>query len=124
MTLAYAMIFTLPGIPSIYYGDEIGMQGYKDPFNRAFFDWESRETRIRPVLQKPCRPAQKAAPLFADGTLAVTQAQGGVLCYERRAEAAVAAVCINRTEQQVRTVLLGRTVEVQPCSFAVVTDPE
>ena len=51
MTLAYAMIFTLPGIPSIYYGDEIGMQGYKDPFNRAFFDWESRETRIRPVLQ-------------------------------------------------------------------------
>ena len=76
MTLAYAMIFTLPGIPSIYYGDEIGMQGYKDPFN------------------------------------------------ERRAEAAVAAVCINRTEQQVRTVLLGRTVEVQPCSFAVVTDPE
>ena len=29
MTLAYAMIFTLPGIPSIYYGDEIGMQGYK-----------------------------------------------------------------------------------------------
>ena len=123
MTLAYAMIFTLPGIPSIYYGDEIGMQGYKDPFNRAFFDWESRETRIRPVLQN-LAALRKSCPAFADGTLAVTQAQGGVLCYERRAEAAVAAVCINRTEQQVRTVLLGRTVEVQPCSFAVVTDPE
>ena len=123
MTLAYAMIFTLPGIPSIYYGDEIGMQGYKDPFNRAFFDWESREMRIRPVLQN-LAALRKSCPAFADGTLAVTQAQGGVLCYERRAEAAVAAVCINRTEQQVRTVLLGRTVEVQPCSFAVVTDPE
>ena len=123
MTLAYAMIFTLPGIPSIYYGDEIGMQGYKDPFNRAFFDWESRETRIRPVLQN-LAALRKSCPAFADGTLAVIQAQGGVLCYERRAEAAVAAVCINRTEQQVRTVLLGRTVEVQPCSFAVVTDPE
>lgn len=122
MTLAYAMIFTLPGIPSIYYGDEIGMQGYKDPFNRAFFDWESREMRIRPVLQN-LAALRKSCPAFADGTLAVTQAQGGVLCYERRAEAAVAAVCINRTEQQVRTVLLGRTVEVQPCSFAVVTDP-
>ena len=85
MTLAYAMIFTLPGIPSIYYGDEIGMQGYKDPFNRAFFDWESRETRIRPVLQN-LAALRKSCPAFADGTLAVTQAQGGVLCYERRAE--------------------------------------
>ena len=129
MTLAYAMIFTLPGIPSIYYGDEIGMQGYKDPFNRAFFDWESRETRIRPVLQN-LAALRKSCPAFADGTLAVTQAQGGVLGYgagpasRPRPKAAVAAVCINRTEQQVRTVLLGRTVEVQPCSFAVVTDPE
>ncbi|MBQ2896906.1 MAG: glycoside hydrolase family 13 protein [Clostridia bacterium] len=31
--------FTLPGSPSIYYGDEIGMQGFEDPFNRRFFDW-------------------------------------------------------------------------------------
>lgn len=63
MTLAYAMIFTLPGIPSIYYGDEIGMQGYKDPFNRAFFDWESRETRIRPVLQN-LAALRKSCPLL------------------------------------------------------------
>ena len=120
---AMKLLCALPGAPTVYYGDEIGMQGYKDPFNRAFFDWESRETRIRPVLQN-LAALRKSCPAFADGTLAVTQAQGGVLCYERRAEAAVAAVCINRTEQQVRTVLLGRTVEVQPCSFAVVTDPE
>ena len=117
------MIFTLPGIPSIYYGDEIGMQGYKDPFNRAFFDWDSKEARIRPVLQD-LAALRKSCPAFADGALAVTRAEGGVLCYERRAETAAAAVCINRTEQQVHAVLLGREVEVQPCGFAVVTDPE
>ncbi len=31
--------FTLPGNPCIYYGDEIGMQGFEDPLNRAFFVW-------------------------------------------------------------------------------------
>ncbi len=37
LMLAYLVIFLLPGIPSIYYGDEVGMQGMKDPFNRACF---------------------------------------------------------------------------------------
>lgn len=31
--------FVLPGNPCIYYGDEIGMQGFEDPLNRAFFRW-------------------------------------------------------------------------------------
>ena len=32
--------FTLPGNPCIYYGDEIGMQGFEDPLNRAYFSWD------------------------------------------------------------------------------------
>lgn len=38
--------FTLPGIPSIYYGDEIGMQGFSDPFNRACFDENNIDEEI------------------------------------------------------------------------------
>lgn len=38
--------FTLPGIPSIYYGDEIGMQGLKDPFNRACFELEKADIEL------------------------------------------------------------------------------
>ena len=37
--LATFLQYTLPGAPSIYYGDEAGMQGYKDPFNRRPFVW-------------------------------------------------------------------------------------
>lgn len=31
--------FTLPGIPSIYYGDEAGLTGFEDPFNRGCYPW-------------------------------------------------------------------------------------
>jgi len=38
--LALALLFFLPGAPCIYYGDEIGMLGGKDPDNRRSFPWD------------------------------------------------------------------------------------
>ena len=34
---------TMPGVPSIYYGDEAGMEGYADPYNRAPYPWGSAD---------------------------------------------------------------------------------
>ena len=39
-TLVLGLQMTLPGVPCIFYGDEIGMQGYGDPFCRATFPWD------------------------------------------------------------------------------------
>lgn len=38
--LVLALQMTLPGVPCIFYGDEIGVQGYGDPFCRMTFPWD------------------------------------------------------------------------------------
>ncbi len=39
LKLASLLQFTVFGIPSLYYGDEVGMEGYHDPFCRRPFPW-------------------------------------------------------------------------------------
>ncbi len=43
---AYTVLSTLPGIPSVFYGDEAGMEGYHDPFNRMPYPWGKEDKTI------------------------------------------------------------------------------
>ena len=44
--LCAALQFALPGCACIYYGDEAGMEGFEDPFNRAFYPWGNEDTDL------------------------------------------------------------------------------
>lgn len=46
LLLASAIQFMLPGIPSIFYGDERGMEGYEDPLCRRTIDWGGCDKEI------------------------------------------------------------------------------
>jgi glycosidase len=39
--IAYLFLFSYPGAPMIYYGDEVGLEGGKDPDNRRAFPWDT-----------------------------------------------------------------------------------
>jgi 4-alpha-glucanotransferase len=44
--LASFLQYALPGAPSIYYGDEAGMEGHKDPFNRRTYPWGKEDEAL------------------------------------------------------------------------------
>ena len=46
LLMASFLQYMLPGAPSLYYADETGMEGYKDPFNRRTYPWGKEDTRL------------------------------------------------------------------------------
>ncbi|CAM3183164.1 glycoside hydrolase family 13 protein [Sporolactobacillus spathodeae] len=49
LKLAIWLLMTLPGVPCIYYGDEAGLTGGKDPENRRFYPWGRENQRIKQI---------------------------------------------------------------------------
>ena len=46
LILAAALQMALPGVPSVYYGDEAGMTGMSDPFNRGTYPWGAENEAV------------------------------------------------------------------------------
>lgn len=60
---------TMPGVPCIYYGDEAGLEGYADPYNRGTYPW-GREDRELLDWYKKLTTMRREYPLFNDGLFA------------------------------------------------------
>lgn len=41
--IIWGLVMTMPGVPCVYYGDELGMEGYGDPFSRSCFPWDKTD---------------------------------------------------------------------------------
>lgn len=46
LKLAYGILAGLPGVPCVFYGDEVGLEGYRDPFCRRPFPWKHIEREL------------------------------------------------------------------------------
>ena len=85
LSLAFALLVTFPGVPCIYYGDEAGLTGGKDPENRKFFPWG----HVNETCYQECRKwlaLRKENHLLQTGEFGLIYSERllGVLRYDER----------------------------------------
>ncbi len=96
MELATTLLWSLPGVPSIYYGEEAGLQGFGDPFVRAPMNWDSDFLQAHYALLGRLRREHIA---LREGAVALAAPDPACLCVLRQsgAETILTVVCRGET---------------------------
>lgn len=80
--IASLLQYTLYGVPSVYYGDEISMQGFVDPLNRVCFNWQDMDSDMLSWYKKLGEIRSKYT-CFKEGDLEFVYASDGVIIFKR-----------------------------------------
>ena len=83
LRLAALVLFTFPGSPMIYYGDEAGMEGFEDPLNRGTYPW-GREDRDLLAWFTRLSALRNAYPALQSGTISWLYTAGPLLIFARQ----------------------------------------
>lgn len=92
---ASVLLFTLFGVPCIYYGDEIGMEGYSDPFCRYPFAWDNMDVELLEHYRRLAKIRSKLS-VFKDSEYRELCSDPNCLVFERRKGKEVAVIYVNR----------------------------
>lgn len=90
--------FTLPGMASIYYGDEVGVEGFDDPFCRRTFPWGREDLNLQSYFRELAALKNKT-PALRTGDVRVTEAGQGRVSFQRTAETQIAQIYVNQSEE-------------------------
>lgn len=97
--VAVVLEFTLYGIPTVYYGDETGMQGYKDPFNRQCFNFENTNGIITEFYKKISKIRHNNEE-FKNGLTEIIYAENGVLAFKRKTKTSEILIVTNTSSYE------------------------
>ena len=82
LKLATLILFTFPGTPSIYYGDEALMEGWEDPFNRSTYPWGKEDPDLKGHFTR-LGNLRKEIPVLNSGAIRYLYSKGPLLIYAR-----------------------------------------
>lgn len=97
---AAALQYTLPGVPSVYYGDEAGLQGYKDPFNRGCYPW-GKENQELVTFYRTMGEIRRNNKVFSDGFFSPVSSMLGCVAFRRHNENGDIMIIVNRNEHSI-----------------------
>ena len=135
LKIAALLSFTLPGVPSLFYGDEAGIEGFGDPFCRAAYPW-GRENAELLEFYRALGKARRGCKAFKDGDFKPVVCGGDVFTFIRENKDSKALIAVNRGEAAVNIDLpdnftkyknaFGREPEnnkitLPPYGYAVIT---
>ena len=99
LKLAAVLQYTLPGVPSLYYGDEVGLQGFGDPFCRGTYPWGKENTELL-EFYKALGKVRRNSKSFCSGKFIPVCSGDGLIAYIRENESEKAFIAVNRTEEK------------------------
>lgn len=107
LKLAAVLQYTMFGFPCIFYGDEAGQEGYKDPFCRGCYPWGSENNELLDFYKRLGQLRNER--VFTDGDFHELIAENGVYAFERNAndEQMSVIVAVNRGESDYAIYLGG-----------------
>lgn len=117
MKMAVLWQMTFPGVPSVYYGDEIALQGYRDPYSRGTYDWKNGDPELRQWTRKLIHLRNKHVALQT-GKILPIYAKGDVYGYARVIDTGH-DVFGAEADNEVFIVLMNRSHEVRHVSLDV-----
>ena len=93
LKLGSLLLYALPGSPTLYYGDEAGMEGFEDPFNRRTFPWGKEDLELTRWFAALGKARREFAPLRR-GELEWLTCRGWLVSFIRswKGERVIAAV--------------------------------
>ena len=99
---AMVLQFFLPGVPSIYYGDEAGLDGYGDPFNRRCYPWGHEDQELIEFTRELSR-IRHLSKVFVDGRMKFLMLADDYIVFARYRESRRKAmvIALNRSDHEV-----------------------
>ena len=113
LKLGSLLLYALPGSPTIYYGDEAGMEGFEDPFNRRTFPWGQEDRELTDWFAALGR-ARKALASLRRGELRWLTCEGPVVSFARSLGEEVVIAWANAGEMPQEMDLPGGGTEPLP----------
>ena len=102
--IAMSICFTVMGVPSIYYGDEYGMEN-NDGSSRGCFVWKHYKNDLFEYVLRLSKVRKQKC--FVDGELNILFAKNGKFVFERKTEVSRAVICVNLKPTPLKISLKG-----------------